>query len=253
MDEFYEPDVAVSPYTPLIWSAYSVAATILWVWMFYDAYKRRGGFDFWHLLFLFMPPSALIYFLLHINVIFSGRGGYFGPSVKSRIRKVQQQIRISDTLAARAELGELYFQDGKYEECEAEFQKIFAAEPQNLEALYYTGLCRIKRGDMPGALNYLQQVMERDKKLRFGVAWLRYTECLVAVGRNDEALEERKKLSRAFPRPLTEFAYAQLLSETGKKDQARAVLEDMLATSDHAPKEDNTWLRQGRALLKTVA
>jgi hypothetical protein len=243
----------VSPYAPLFLSVYSVAGTILWVWMFYDAYKRRGGLDFWHWLFFFMPPSAAVYFIIHAKVIFSGRGGYFSASVKSKIKKVQQQIRISDTLAARAELGELFYQDGKYEECEAEFQRIFASEPQNMEALYYTGLCRMKRGDSAGALSFLQQVMDRDKKLRFGVAWLHYTECLVAVGRKDEALDERKKLARAFPRPMTEFAYAQLLHEMGQKDKAREILEDMIATCEHAPREDSTWLKQGRSLLRSVA
>lgn len=250
-DFSYDPAPVQQSYLP--WSITTLVSMIFWGWIFYDCIKRYGGFNFWHWLFIVMPPSVLIYFLVHIGRIFSGRGGAFsGLGVKSRIKKAQQQLRVSDTLAARAELAELYFQNGQHAECESEYARVLAADPQNLEALYYTGLCRMKQGDPAAALALLEQVMARDRKLRFGVAWLRYTECLVAVGRHDEALEERKKLARAFPRPMTEFAYAQLLNDTGKKDAARAVLEDMLATSDHAPSEDRTWLKQGRTLLRAV-
>jgi len=241
---------------PLLYSLPYYACVLFWLWMAYDCYKRHGGLAQWHYFFFFFPPSVVIYFVAHIGTILRaplGRKGLFGGGLKSRIAKAQQQLRISDTVALRAELGELYHDNGQYDESEKEFQKVLEFDPQSNEAHYYIGLCRMKRGDFPGALAMLQHVMDRDKKLRFGLAWLRYTDCLIATGKRDEALEERRKLSRSFPRPLTEFAYADLLAESGQKDKAREVLEEMLGTSQEAPSEDRVWLKKGKSLLSSLS
>ncbi|MCY3023344.1 MAG: hypothetical protein NTW87_30565 [Planctomycetota bacterium] len=231
----------------------SLLGFAFWLWMCVDCY-RRMGLNVWHYLFLFFWPSTLLYFVVHMRQIFRGSSGrgLFGGGLKSRITRAEQQLRVSDTLAARVELAELYFEAGQYEACETEYRKILAADAGNLEAAYYLALCRLQQNDAAGALGFLEQVMQGNRKLRFGVAWLRYTDALLAVGRRDEALEERRKLARAFPRPLTEFAYAQLLADAGQKEKARAVLEDMLATSHEAPAEDRVWLKQGKALVRQV-
>ncbi len=205
------------------------------------------------------PPAKQDSRLLLIGVILRSPlggnrgGGLFGPSLKGRIARAQQQIRISDTVALSAELGELFHDNGQFDESEKEFQKVLEFDPQSNEAHYYIGMCRMKRGDFPGALTMLQHVMDRDKKLRFGLAWLRYTDCLLATGKRDEALEERRKLCRSYPRPLTEFAYAELLADSGQKDKAKEILDEMLATSHQAPSEDRIWLRKGKTLLRSVA
>jgi len=252
-DEFdYQPEPSLFWWAP---GAVGLLSSLFWLWMFVDCYRRRNGFDAWHLIFLFFPPSVVPYFILHVGQIF-GRGGggfsFFGLGLKERIRRAQQNLRISDTLAARAELGELFFENKQYDECEAEFQHVLSREPDNLEAIYHVALCRLKKNDFPAALAGLEKVMARERKLRFGKAWLYYTEALVANGRTADALEERRKLSRAFPRPLTEYAYAELLAQSGDKAKAKTVLEDMLATSEQAPSEDRQWLSKGRSLLRSV-
>jgi tetratricopeptide (TPR) repeat protein len=243
--------------SPLWHSLPYYASVLFWIWMAYDCYKRHGGLASWHYFFFFFPPSVVIYFVAHIGVILrsplGGGRGIFGASLKSRIARAQRQLRISDTVAVRAELGELYHDNGQFDESEKEFQKVLEFDPQSNEAHYYIGLCRMQRGDFPGALTFLQRVMDRDKKLRFGLAWLRYTDCLIATGKRDEALEERRKLCRSFPRPLTEFAYAELLAGNGQKDKAREILDEMLATSHQAPREDQVWLKKGKTLLREVA
>ena len=239
----------------LPWQLLSLLCTAFWIWMCVDCYRRRQGLDNWHYLFFFFPPSTALYFVAHIRQIMSSGftgNGLFGLGLKGKIKRAQQNLLVSNTLAARIELAELYFQAKDFANCENEFRNVLQQEPNYLEAFYYTGLCRLQAGDATGALENLKVVMERDKKLRFGIAWLRYTDCLAATGQRDQALEERRKLSRAFPRPLTEFPYAELLAESGQKEKAREVLEEMLATSFQAPKEDRQWLSRGKALLRQV-
>ena len=235
-----------------------IACAAFWLWMAVHAYRRRGGLDVWHWFFFFFPPSTALYFILHLNDILSVAGragegrGLFGWGLKKRIRRAEQQLRIADTIAVRSELAELYFENGRYAECEQQYKSVIEQDRSNLDAFYYLACCRMKAGDNTGALEYLQRVMKDNSKLRFGLAWLRYTDCLLALGRRDEAVEERRKLSRSFPRPLTEFAYALSLAESGQKDKAREVLEYMLATSQQAPREDRVWWRRGRSLLRTL-
>ena len=236
-----------------LWGAFWLISTAFWWWMCIDCYRRRGGFDTWHLIFLFVPFSTLVYFFMHKgDLIFGSRGGssngLFGFGLRSRITKAEHQLRVSGTLAARMELAELYFEAKRYPECESNFDEVIKLDPKNLDAYYYVGICRLNRGDNAGALEYLQIVMDGNKKLRFGIAWLRYTDALIANGRGDEALEERRKLARNFPRPLTEFAYAQALLDAGQKEKAREMLDEMLATTAGAPKEDREWLRKGKSL-----
>ncbi|HEY3324028.1 MAG TPA: tetratricopeptide repeat protein [Planctomycetota bacterium] len=248
--EAYEPSALL-----LGASLLSLASVVFWFWMAFDCYRRYGGLHGWHYFFFLFPPSVVFYFATHAGMIFRGIGsgrGLFGMGLKSRIRKSERSLHITDTIAARAELAELYFEAGRYAECEEQYHKVLSFDPKNLEAFYYVGQCRLQQNDAIGALELLRQVVERDRKLRFGLAWLRYTDCLIALGKVDEALEERRKLHRAYPRPLMEYSYAQLLAEAGQKDKARAVLEEMLETSDGAPREDRPYLSKGRTLLRTL-
>jgi|GEM_PF-3642530 len=262
-DGYENFEQVVQPHYALYYGAklYGIVGFLFWVWAFADCYRRMGGFNGWHWAFIFFPPSTAIYVVLHLPMMlrgqFPGRSGsgkgLFGWGLKNRISKAQRQLRITDTIAARAELAELHFDAGAWALCEAEFKNVLRSDPQNQEALYYIGVCRMKQNDHAEALKYLQQVMDRDRKLRFGKAWLHYTECLIANGKQAEAVDERKKLSRAYPRPLTEFAYAQLLADSGQKDKAAEVLDEMLATSDNAPSEDRVWLKRGKSLLRSIS
>ncbi|MBI1846886.1 MAG: tetratricopeptide repeat protein [Candidatus Rokubacteria bacterium] len=228
--------------------------------MLYDSYRRYGA-SFWpFLIFFFQPLGAVIYFVANARTILhglspgSGGGpGLFGLGLKAKIRKTEQQMLVSETEALRAELAELYYQDKRYEDAERLFQKVLENDPESQEALYYLALCKLERQDFKSGCAYLQKLVDKNRKYRFGTAWLRYAETLDKLGRREEALAELRPLSRAFPRPLTEFAYAKMLAEAGQKDKARETLEYMLSTSSEAPAEDRTWLRQGQTLLRSLS
>ncbi|MCZ7644782.1 MAG: tetratricopeptide repeat protein [Planctomycetota bacterium] len=229
------------------------------IWMLVDSI-RRYGLSYWaFVIFFFQPLGALVYFVLHVKSLFrgglaaGGGKGLFGLGLKARIRKAEQALRMADTPAAREELAGLYYEAGRLQDCERLLAPLVEQEDGNYEARYHLGLCRLAAGDPQGALVHLEKVMAGEKKLRFGRAWLRYAECLHRLGRTGEAVEELRKLHRAYPRPLTEFAYAKALAESGAREQARQVLEEMLETSGQAPAEDRRYLSEGKALLRSLA
>lgn len=258
-----QPEVPYAPEHDEIATLYSfgsVVYMILLVWMLYDAYKRYGMHYWLVIIFFVQPLGAIVYGLIHAKHILhglttgGGQGkGLFGLGIKSRISRAEQALKVGETEALRAELAELYYLDKRYADAERLFKQVLETDKENQEALYYLALCRLDQNDMASAFEWLSQLIAKNKKYRFGVAWLRYADTMDALGRRDEALEEFRQLSRSFPRPLTEFAYAKKLADAGKPEKAREVLEYMLSTSSEAPPEDRTWLRQGRSLLGKLA
>ena len=225
---------------------------VLAIWMAVDAYRRYGGLNYWHfLLFFFMPIATPVYIILHWHALIRSRG-MSGPSLRSRLRKAQEEVRLAGTAAANAELAELYFEGSRYEACEKQALKALDMDPESLDLRYIIGVCRMERGDIGGAKEILTKVIEENPKFRFGLAGLKYALCEWQTGKRDEALERLRVLHRSFPRPLFEFHYARALSEVGRAEKSREVLEDMLATAKSAPPEDRKWIRQGRKLLRSL-
>jgi hypothetical protein len=252
--EYGYPDVAL----PWYFHLYGLLAPILLVmtiWLAVDAY-RRYGLCYWHFLFfMFTPVATPVYLIVHGRSLFQRRDGsaLFGPSLRTRIARAERELRMAGTIAARTDLADLYFQAGRFADCEEPYGQVLAAEHDSLEARFYLGCCRVAQKDYPGGLAHLEKVMAANPKFRFGLAALRYSECLWQLERMDEALEERRKLRRSFPRPLFEFAYAEILVETGRKDEAKTVLEEMLDEAAGAPGEDRVWLKRGRSLLRGLS
>ena len=254
--EYVQPDGAEVLAQYVLSAAYMVVLFLL-LWHSW----KRYGLSYWlFVIFFFQPLGAILYGVIHFNDIVrgaanSGRAGHglFGVGLRARIQKAEQQMRYAETEALRAELAVLYYEDKRFDDCVRMFAPILAKDAQNEEALYYSALSLLAKEDRAGALPLLERLMQKNKKFRFGQAWLAYAGCLAHAGQAEKALEEYRLVTRAFPRPLTEFAYAQALAGAGKQDKAREVLEEMLATCDSAPAEDRTWVRQGRGLLKTLA
>lgn len=255
----YEPievyaDPGFSPFHTAFVYLYPVAC-LLAIWFAVDAYRRYGGLNYWHiLLFFFTPLAVLVYLIAHGRALFRRGNGasLFGPGLRTRIRNAERDVRLSDTVAAHSELAELYFQDAQFDRCQDEYGKVLVAEPENQEAHYYVALCLMERGDLQAAAEHLDTVLNANPKYRFGLAALRRTECWRKLGRVDDALEERRKLHRAFPRPLFEYAYAEMLIETRRGEDARKVLQEMLDAAHSAPAEDRKWLRSGKKLLRSL-
>lgn len=249
---YAEPNVPI--FYSVLFHLYPVAY-LLAIWLAVDAYRRYGGLNYWHvLLFFFTPFAVLVYLIIHGRALFRRRDGsaLFGPSMRSRIREAERDVRLSDTVAAHSELAELCFQAGDFERCQVEYGKVLAVEPDCQEAQYFLALCLMEKGDLKSASEKLDIVLQANPKYRFGMAALKRSECWRKLGRTEEALEERRRLHRAFPRPLFEYAYAEMLAEAQRKEDARKVLEEMLDAASSAPAEDRKWLSSGKKLLRSL-
>ena len=163
-----------------------------WLWMALHCYRRYGGLNQWHFYFFIFPPSAFFYFVVHYREILgsAGRGQGlslpFGLGLKSRIKRVKRDLRITDTAAARMELAELYLANQEFSACESEVRILLEKDDNDLEALYFLGLCRIAQKDFKEAEVCLKRVLEKDKKFRYGKAWIRHTDCLWELDQQKE-------------------------------------------------------------------
>jgi len=255
------PDYYASGDDAVAWYSFaSVAYSIFLIWTLFDSY-RRFGFSYWlWLILLFQPFGAFLYVLVNLRYITQGLShdagggrGLFGLGLKPQISRLEQQMKIAETEALRAELAELYFKDKRHDDAQRLFAQVLEREPENQEALFFLARICVEKKDPAAAHAYFERLMALNRKYRFGLAWLKHGEVLEQLDRRAEALEALRQVSRSFPRPLTEFAYAKLLAQDGQQGKAREVLEYMLSTSAEAPAEDRTWLSQGRSLLRSLS
>jgi hypothetical protein len=170
-----------------------------------------------------------------------------GWGISAKIDKGISKLTLTETPTSHFELGELYMRGKDYEAAITQFETVLQNDPGHAESLYLAAHCCVEANKREQALRFFESmVAHKDgRKLRFGLAWAEYAECLSAEGQEPRALEEFRKLVREYPRPRTELAYARFLKRTGRISEARTVLDDMLATSGDAPKEDRHLLTHG--------
>jgi tetratricopeptide (TPR) repeat protein len=100
------------------------------------------------------------------------------------------------TSSVQAE-GEAHYRAGRYTEASAIFKSLCDAEPNNADANRLLGLCKIRLGDVPAALERLEQARALAPSDPY--AQLHYGLGLHAAGRNAEAAREFRASAAALP------------------------------------------------------
>lgn len=172
----------------------------------------------------------------------------WGPAAK--LEKLIRRTEDVATPALQFELGEQFFNAGDYVGALDQFRRVLSDDPSLTEGYYLAGICCEKLKRREDAMHYYEQMMAHkdSKKLRFGLAWLAYAECLAAEGRDEAALEQLKALVREYPRPRTEIALAKQVRKAGDQEHCIRILDDVIATAAQAPKEDKEFVAEALRL-----
>jgi hypothetical protein len=172
----------------------------------------------------------------------------WGPAAK--LEKLIRRTEDVATPALQFELGEQFFNAGDYVGALDQFRRVLSDDPNLTEGYYLAGICCEKLKRREDAMQYYEQMMARKdaRKLRFGLAWLAYAECLAAEGHDEAALEQLKAVVREYPRPRTEIALAKQLRNAGDLEHCIRIIDDIIATAAHAPKEDKQFVVEANRL-----
>lgn len=231
-------------------------------WMLVDAIRRQEWI--WAIfigLALFVWKSwglsAILYYFLVYRQQASGPSfaGFELPGMvdRRRIRELEAKIHHLDNAQHHLQLGDIYFQQGKYDKAEAAYRAAFERDGGDPDIQAHLGQCLLRQGKPEEALELLQKVAQSDPKHDYGHTLMALAETHMKLGSNDSAIQlwERVLENHSYPRARVQLA--ELYVQRGELAKARNILEETLADEEHSPtfqrRRDRVWISRAKTLL----
>jgi hypothetical protein len=226
---------------------------------------RTGRFWPWAPVMFFLPGFGLAAYLI-FEVLPEWRGA---PRVRKtqtqlvkamdptrRYRALREEAEAVDTLGNRLALAQECLELGKYEEARTLYDGIIHS-PQGDEPVYYLGRARAEFGlaTPEKALATLDELKSHWPDYRSHEGHLLYARSLEMLGRAEDALGEYANLARNYAGPEPRIRQMRLLDQMGRKDEARAIAQDVVAGLKRAPdfarKQQAEWFSAAKVYLRS--
>ena len=229
-----------------------LAMTVFQIWMLVHALRSRE----WLWAFFIFIGSGLgaIWYFFSVYRDSSSSGFELpGTQSRARIKELQSKIHHVDNAYHHFQLGDIYFQRGKFTEAEKCYRAALEREPKDIDARAHLGQCllRLKR---PGeARPLLESVMQEKPEHDYGHTKMALAETLTVLGETDHAIRCWQQVTQNHSYPRAKVQLAELYAAQNQRDAARAELKDVLSDDPHAPayqrRRDRVWLRRAKRLL----
>lgn len=222
---------------------------------------KRGTQQKWIWIIVFLPyVGSIIYFFSEIvngnqlNKVQSGVGSFINPS--GGIRKLENQLKFSDTFQNRVALADAYLANGYTDKAIELYEKsyvgVFTENEQLLSgmiAAYY------ETGRYTDIFPLARKLYKTPQFLRSRIHML-YAMALGQNGNLEEAEKEFKVMNSKFSCFEQRYHYGLFLQRTGREAEAHALYSEILNEASHlGPRErrDNRkWFNATREALKSM-
>jgi hypothetical protein len=229
---------------------------IFTVWMLVDAVRRKPE-RYWYVV-LFFPFGPLVYFFA-VKIDDYDLGflkALVRPGKVPSIDALREAYRASPSFANRVRLASGLHDTGAFAEAAEEFAAALDDRPDDPDALYGLGLCKLELADYEDAVGPLSRLVDARPAFHDHGASAALARALAAVGRDDEATEVLEATARRAPRLSHALALAQQLAHTGKTERARDIVRGALREHESAPvavrMRERVAAREARALSSTL-
>jgi tetratricopeptide (TPR) repeat protein len=226
------------------------------LWMFIDAVMRREWL--WAVfIFISFGLSAVLYFFLVYRAASPG-GGFELPGTQSRarIKELQAQIHNIGNAYHYFQLGDVYFQKGRFAEAEKCYRSALEREPNDIDTRAHLGQCLLRLKRPAEAKPLLEGVCRENHKHDFGYSLMAYAETLTALGETDAAFDIWKHVVENHSYARAKVQFAELCLAKNQVDLARAQLTEVIKDDLHAPtferRRDRIWISRARGVLSKI-
>jgi hypothetical protein len=250
LNYFLDPEYLIQNPLLLLLAAFSV-------WMFVDAVIRREWF--WAvIIFIGFGFAAILYFFLVYRAAPAGTRGFELPGTQSRarIKELQAQIHHLDNAYHHFQLGDVYFQKGKFAEAEKCYRAALQREPNDIDTRAHLGQCLLRLKRPAEARPLLEGVCRENFKHDFGYSLMAYAETLMALGETDAAFDVWKNVVENHSYARAKVQFAELCLARNQPDLARTQLNDVIKDDLHAPtfqrRRDRVWVWRAKGLLSRL-
>ncbi|MHB8897408.1 MAG: tetratricopeptide repeat protein [Thermoguttaceae bacterium] len=203
--------------------------------------------------------GAAVYFFVEILPDLQGHRGVtqLGSGLVTaidpgrRVRKLEEELEISDTVKNRQVLAKAYVEARRFEQAIAMFDSclkgIYRDDPPVLLAMAEAQFLNHAPGDALGTLTRLSAV---DGNFRPMERRLLLAQVFEALGRSQDALSEYESLANQYPGEEARCRYGLLLLQVGQADKAQEVFQRILLSARRSPryyrKAQRKWIQKAR-------
>jgi len=239
--------------------AFSIVFGAFTLWMLIECLRKDPEKNLWLWIILFVPGfGAIAYFFVRWIPSRQLRppGWLRGLTRGSEIRRLESAARQIGNPYQHVQLGEALRETGQIERAGEAYSRALEKEPGNLTALWGAGLVELHFKSFDTARDCFERVLQHDPQFKFGDASLAYAKTLISLQRIDEATAHLEKHVKRWRNPEGLYLLAELHTQGGRYEEARAHLESMLLEIDASPlsiaRKQGPWRRRGRQLLRKL-
>jgi hypothetical protein len=234
-----------------------LALTVFQIWMLVHAIRNR---DWFWAVFIFIGwgfTAFWYYFYVYRDSPTAMRGFELpGAQSRKRIKELQAQIHHLDNAYHHFQLGDVYFQRGKFAAAEQCYRAALERDPNDLDGRAHLGQCLLRQNRPDEARPLLEAVMQEKPEHDYGHTMMALAETLTALGETDNALLYWQHITKNHSYARAKVQLAGLCLGKKQFDLARTQLNDVINDDAHAPgyqrKRDRVWVRRARRLRRQL-
>jgi hypothetical protein len=173
---------------------------------------------------------------------------------RSRIRRLEAIILDNPSAGNYEELGDLYFEDGKYAKARECYNRSLSSRTDSPDPFYRRALCELKLEDYPAAVSDLEHVISKDPRYDYDRAAGLLGHALAKSGQSAAAATTFERVVQTSTLSETLVNYADFLKSQGKSEESREwalrVLSRKRTLPRYLKRRERPWLRKAAALAK---
>ncbi|HZP05407.1 MAG TPA: tetratricopeptide repeat protein [Terracidiphilus sp.] len=219
---------------------------------------RRRPDTYWLYIIVFLGPiGAVVYLFAEVlpDIQLASRPFRAFPRRK-RIRSLEIAILDNPSAGNFEELGDLYMDDGKFQQARDAFDKAIAARSTTLDCFYRRGLCAIELGNAAVALPDLERVVRDDPDHDFQRAAGLLAYAYAQTGQKEKAEALFRRATTTSTLSETYLNFADLLAREGRNSEAREwaqkVLNKQATMPGYLRRRERPWFQRARKTLKRI-
>ncbi len=219
--------------------------------------NRPEGYWFF-VIFFFGPIGAAVYFFVEVVPGLQWKLPVIDRWERRRRRQwLERMVKESPTQEALSELAWLCGKDGEHRRAIELFTEALDRDPGDLDNLYWRGLSATEVGAHEDAVKDLRALAEADPKYKLHKGNLALATAYERLGDEDKAIETYRSILDNSPISHAYCGLADLLAKRGEAEQARAMMQAVLAKQVGLPRylrrQERPWVWRARRFLKTLS
>jgi tetratricopeptide (TPR) repeat protein len=170
---------------------------------------------------------------------------------------LENLVKEAPSQEALGELARICAQQGEQGRAIELFGEALRRDPGDLESVYGRGLSAIETGNYQAAVEDLSALRAADPTFKLHQGSLELARAYEGLGDEERAVRVYRDILDRTPVSAAYYGLGKLLAKQGNNDEARRMLQEILAKQNGLPRylrrQERPWVWKARVLLKKLA